>query len=216
MCRHFLPRLVVIASLLWVTAADAQTYGYKKAEDPLIKGVKRAIQLSRQKDFEQLDRAVKGLQWQVDELKEDIGVDLQMNLERAVASRELRAITYAMTELVFQASLQKFHWNAKESLKKFVPARSRVDAAEFYYDEILSHAVRRADKKLEKERHKAIKQEFAALKKSLGSTGLFGVGKREADLPAHKRSAAKIEKLLREVYTNFTTPETADTGKEDK
>ena len=195
--------LGLVGVLLFSLPLSAQTYGYKQAEDPLIKGVKKAIQVAREKDFDQLTSAFESLQWQVDELKEDIAIDMSEPLGEALKSKDIRRVTYSLTELVFHAILQKFHWNENESLKKFVPARSRIEAAEFYYDEILSHAVRRADKSLKAQRHRTIKAEFKALKKSLGSTGLFGVGKRAPDLAAHQKSSKRIEKLLREVYTDF-------------
>ncbi len=196
---------VMFSLLPFLSPLAGQTYGYKKAEDPLIKGVKKAIQQVRTKKFDQLDASIEGLRWQLDELKDDIQIDLSAKVESARKSRDARQLSYVLTELVFQATLQKFYWNQKEKLSKFRDENKQLLTSEFYYDEMLSHTVMRADKSLKLTRHRLLKQEFKSLRKTLGSTGLFGVGKRPVDVEGFTRHAKRIEELLREVFTDFST-----------
>ena len=181
----------------------AQNYGYAKAEDPLVLGVKSAIGHARAERWEALDEAIASLDWQIKELREDIGVDLEPVIRKAVESRKFDKIAYAITQLVYQAFVQKLHWNEKEKLERYVPARARLDAAQFYYEEILSHAVRRADQSQKEQRHREVLRRMRKLRSTLGSPGLFGVGKREPDLAKFRTLAGETVTLLRAVYPDF-------------
>ncbi len=187
--------------------SDAQTYGYVKEEDPLLLGAKKVIALARERDFRGVRKAVDSLEWQVDELKRDVGVDLEAVLDEAVASENPTRIAYAITHLVFQAMRQKFHWNEREKLANTVNARARLDSARFYYDEILSHAVRRADRAEEKTRHREISAALREMRETIGSPGLFGVGGKKSDPDAFANLARGIERRLHEVYPDFVWPD---------
>ncbi len=195
--------IALLIALLSPRLAVAQGYGYKKEEDPLVLGVKQAISAARKNQHDQVAATVKTLEWQVRELRDDVRVDMKPVIDAALATKDVRRIGYALTELVFHATRQKFHWNQAEKLADHARARARLQAARFYYDEILSHAVRRADAMLKKKRHEAILVHFEQLRSATGSPGLFGAGKRPPDLPKYSKASADVESLLREVYPEF-------------
>lgn len=180
-----------------------QSYGYTKEEDPLVKGVKAAIKCARDEDAEALAAAVEVLGPSVREVREGLSVDLAPLIGAAVESGDVRKVAYTLTQLAFQSMRQKLRSNLDESLADAAISRSRLDAAQFYYEELLSPTVRRADKAQEKERHRTILREFRDLRSTLGSPGLFGAGAKDPDPAAFERGAARIEARLREVYTDF-------------
>lgn len=200
LARALTSLLVVLSGSAHVSA---QTYGYERAEDPLIIGVKQVIAACRKGEHDRVREHVAALSWQIDELRSDVKVDLRKPIDEAVSSKDVQQLGYALTHLVYQAMRQKFHWNEQEKLESYGRARARLDAAEFCYTEILSHAVRRADKAQKKQRHEAILKEFEALRKSLGTPGLFGAGRQEPDLSAFKSGTEVIVERLREVYPDF-------------
>ncbi|MFQ5653663.1 MAG: hypothetical protein ACE5GW_02895 [Planctomycetota bacterium] len=209
-CRHRMPRALHLRALpfvfLFLPLAShglAQGYGYKKQEDPLILGVKAAIAHALAGEKKDLARAVGSLSWQVDELRGEMAIDMGPVLDRALSGGNPNRIAYALTQLVFHAMHQKFHWNLREKLKRHVPARSRLDAAHFYYQEILSGAVRRADSVTRRDRHKRIEAQFLKLRSTLGSSGLFGIGSKPPSPEEFRMISDDIVGLLREVYPDF-------------
>ena len=209
--------LILMVAVMTVSLpAQAQSYGYGREKDPLILGVKKAIREARADESAALEKAVSNLSWQVDEIKVELGVDLKAEIDQAIAGKDSKKIAYALTHLVFQALRQKFHWNTKEKLAQYMKARSRLDAAQFYYESILSHAVRRADKSGSLQRHREILQWFRKSRETLGSPGLFGVGKKNPELKLFVACTEKIETLILEVFTDFIGAQDKEKGKDEK
>jgi len=181
-------------------------YGYTREEDPLLKGVKRAILHARLNQWEKVEEDVERLSWQVEELREDIQVDIGPLLQKVVASRDLKELGKGLLNLVYLALIQKFFWNQKEKLTRYIPAKARLYSAEIYYQEILAPTVRRYDARTGKNLHREITERFKSLPKTLGSPGLFGMGARPPDLESFQRLAREIEDRLNEIFVSFLKP----------
>ncbi|MCA8960855.1 MAG: hypothetical protein KDC38_10095, partial [Planctomycetes bacterium] len=183
--------------------AAAQSYGYEKDQDPLVLGVKKAISAARKEDWSEVRATIATLEWQVEELRHDVRVEMKPVLDRAIETEDAQHIGYALTQLVFQSLRQKLHWNNAEKLEHHARARMRLQAARFYYEEILSHTVRRADRARKEKRHEEILATFDELRRALGSPGLFGAGKADPKPEVFSHLSEKLEKSLREVYPDF-------------
>lgn len=197
-----LARTLLLLGVL-CSRVGAQGYGYSRSDDPLLKQVKQAIAAARAGDRERLDEAMDALGWQVTEVREKLAVDLEEPLRAARTSGSVEAVGHGLAHLVFQVIRLKFDSNQKDRLDRYGVARARVDAAKFYYQEILSHAVRRADSAEDTSRHASILDDFRALTSALGSPGLFGLGQSDPDLPKFQKAADSIVRRLREVFPGF-------------
>lgn len=181
----------------------APRYGYSREDDPLIRAVKKVLAHQRAGNRDKALEVADSLQWQIDELKGDLKIDLEDQMLAAVRSDDTSRLGYTLTHLVFLAMEQKFYWNLDEKLERYAPARARLESAQFYYEDILSHAVRRADKAQNKKRHSAVLTSFAKLRQTIGSPGLFGIGASDPDVAAFREAARELLAKLLEVYPDF-------------
>jgi hypothetical protein len=116
---------------------------------------------------------------------------------------------------MYLAVVQKFHWNLAEGCRKYVPARSRVEAALFYYEEILSIGVRDFDRKNETRSHETIQSEFKTLRHAVGTAGLFGIGARKPDLKRFETSSELVLELLRQAFPYLEDPNVTPEARQD-
>ncbi|MFN0058651.1 MAG: hypothetical protein ACKVX7_09375 [Planctomycetota bacterium] len=183
--------------------AHAQSYGYQRDQDPLVPNTKEAIRRARDGEWEKLDDALAALGPAIEETKKTLGVDLTTKLESARKAKDARLFAYALVELSFQSLRIKLASNLRDELKNGVAARVRIDSVAIYYEEILAHAVRRADETQKQTRHKQIVDTLDELKRSVGSAGLFGLGERQPNVARARELSAQLERVLREVFTDF-------------
>lgn len=180
---------------------NAQTgYGYLRGKDPLILGVKKIVLEARRGDWRAVEAEALKLAWQFKELREDLGLDLEKDFLDAARSKSMVPLSREITRLVYAAVVQKFHWNEKEELKLFGRSKSRVEAAAYYYQEILSLGVKRFDEKKDEKQDAAILEAFDAMRRSLGSPGLLGVNARPPDLEAFRRARGTVQNALKKVF----------------
>jgi hypothetical protein len=192
-----------LLGLLLLAAPEAYGgvgYGYKKSEDPFVLGIKRIILNARTGAWPAARKEFTRLDWLFLELKTDVGADLAGDFEKALESQSLAGLSREISRVLYYAVAQKFLWNRKEECAKYVPAQSRVEAALFYYDEILSLGVRDHDRKTGSTLHKEIKEEFEILRRAIGTAGLFGILARPPDLKAFAASSDAVLQRLRQVY----------------
>jgi hypothetical protein len=184
-------------------------YGYKKSEDPLVLGIKRIIYAARNGDWGGCEAEFRRLDWQFQEFRDDLAIDIEDDFASSIRARTLEELSRGVCKVMYLAVKQKFHWNRVEGCKKYVPAKSRVEAALFYYEEILSIGVRDYDGKNGKEVHRRLHAEFRTLRGAIGTAGLFGLGAREPDLEAFSKSSEAVLAGLREVYPYLGDAEAA-------
>ncbi len=183
-----------------------QGYGYSRQEDPLLKAFKHAVRSARDKEWADAERATKGVAWQLEELRDDFGIDLSDAVAEATAKHDLQATANAWANLVALALLQKLHWNLREKVARFVPARARARSATVYYEDVLAGNVRARDERDGTDHHGAMLALLKEVRESVGSEGLFGVGAREPEPERFARAADGILALVRKVFPFFVTP----------
>lgn len=210
---HRIALALVVAAFLPVSVSAKTGYGYKKSEDPLILGVKKIILDARGGDWSSARGEWARLGWQFREFRDDLGIDIGGRMERAIRSQSMSDLAREISRLLYYAVVQKFLWNERERCERYVPAKSRVEAALFYYEEILSIGVRDHDRSRRSEIHRRILDAFKSLRKSIGSPGLFGIGGREPDLQAFRTQAEAILTHLTEVYPFVVVKRDAAAGK---
>ena len=201
-------------SLAVLAASQVSAYGYAKDEDPLLKAFQEAIRAARASDWLKSRALTVKVRWQLDELreKEDLRVDFRLGFSAAHAEPTPAGVTRVWVNLVYLGLLQKLHWNLKEGLAKYHPARARLDAALAYYEIALAGNVRRNDSLRRAQdpkapsRHADLVKQFASAKKALGSPGLLGAGKRAPDLAAFSQASLRIAGHLRAVFPGFVRP----------
>jgi hypothetical protein len=199
--NKFLLSLAVISLTFFLLG-----YGYTREEDPLLKGVKLAILHAKQDQWDKVKEDIDKLSWQVEELREDIKVDIGPLLHKVVASQQLPELGKGLLNLVYLALIQKFFWNQKEGLTRYIPAKARLYSAEIYYQEILAPTVRQYDARMGKNFHREITDRFKFLPKTLGSPGLFGIGAKSPDLQTFSQLAQEIEERLQKIFSHFLMP----------
>lgn len=192
--------------------ADAQSYGYQRDQDPLVPNTKEAIRRARDGEWEQLDGALAALGPALEEAKKTLGVDLTGKLASARKAKDARLFAYALVELTFHSLRIKLASNLRDELKNGVAARVRIDSVAFYYEEILAHAVRRADETQKQTRHKQFVDALDELKQCVGSAGLFGLGERKPNIARARELSAQMERVLREVFADFEVGGAASPG----
>jgi hypothetical protein len=181
-------------------AEAAAGYGYRKAEDPLVLAVKRIILRARRGDWDSVSSEFQRLDWQFAELKKDLDVDIAGRFEKAIGKESLAALSPEICRVMYFAVVQKLHWNRVEECKKYVRAKSRTEAALFYYEEILAIGTRDYDEKNGTDLHGSTLKDFEILRQSIGTAGLFGIGSRPPDMQAFEEGAERILERLRQVY----------------
>lgn len=181
-------------------------YGYTREEDPLLKGVKLAILHARKNQWDKVKEDIEKLSWQVEELRGDIKVDIAPLLQETIGRQDLDEFAKGLLNLVYLALVQKFFWNQKESLSRYVPAKARLYSAETYYQEILAPTVRQYDFRMEKNFHRQITDFFKHLPNALGSPGLFGLGAKAPDLRTFNQLTREIEERLKGIFPYFLMP----------
>lgn len=210
------PCLILVPLLLVLGAAPARPYGYTREDDPLVQAFRAAVEAARGGDLEAAHKQVERVQWQVDELKaeNDLRVDLGPTLARAHQGSEAsaEAAVQAWVNLVYLAVLQKFHWDLQEKLEDYHKARARLDAAQTYYELALAGNLKEDDRRRREadpqapSRHEDVLASFKAAREALGSPGLFGVGARAPDLEAFRKATLRIAGHLNAVFSGFVRP----------
>ncbi len=195
------------AWLLLFLLSPALGYGYTAAEDPLLAAFRAALKAARAEDWSAAGQALADARWQVDELVDDLGVDLGPALDQTLADEDPRAFASAFANLVYLATLQKFHWNLSEQLADFDAARARLLSARAYYEQVLAGNVKRRDQADESALHEELIALFEDARQSLGSPGLFGVGAAEPDPAAFAAASEAIGAKLRRCFPSFVHPE---------
>lgn len=195
--------LLVIAYCLLPITSPAYGYGYKQAEDPLLNGFKSAVVNGKAGNWEMVAIDIKGLDWQIVELKDELNKDLSPKLQGALASKDMQELAKYLANLVFLSIEQKFYWNNKEKLTDYDKAKARLYSAEVYYDEILEGNVMKHDKKNGTKLHEEIKGLFIEVRKTLGSPGLYGFGQKPPQPERFKGLTVEIEKRLLLVFPFF-------------
>lgn len=197
-------RLLVVTclavSLEPSTAVAKVGYGYKKSEDPLVIGIKRVILYARKGEWLSGESEFRRLHWQFVEFRNDLQVDIEEQFEVALETRSLPVLSREICRVMYFAIVQKFYWNRRESCRKYVPAKSRLEAAIFYYEQILAIGVRDFDRKNRLDIQGEIQREFKILRKSIGTAGLFGIGARKPDLAGFSKSSERVLSKLRRVF----------------
>ncbi len=215
-CGHILSRVTILAILLLLASSDrsamAQGYGYAKSADPLLGGVKSAIAAAREGNAEKVTSAMTTLEPLMDEVQTGLGIDVRPAIETAKAKGDARDLAFELAELVFHQLRLKLEANVSEELKVPLKARRRLEAAQAYYEQILSFAVRRADSKNLRRDHEELKNAFRELRESLGSEGLFGVGKKDPDLAKCRLVSAGLIERLGGVFPQFPKPRPGELG----
>ncbi len=189
--------------LLLFACSSVYGYGYKQAEDPLLNGFKSAVVNGKAGDWEKVAIDIKGLDWQIVELKDELNKDLSPKLQGALASKDMQELAKYLANLVFLSIEQKFYWNNKEKLADYDKAKARLYSAEVYYDEILEGNVMKHDKKNVTKLHEEIKDLFIEVRKTIGSPGLYGIGQKPPQPERFKDLTVEIEKRLLSVFPFF-------------
>jgi hypothetical protein len=140
------------------------------------------------------------LHWQFVEFRNDLQVDIEDRFEAALKTKSLSVLSREICRVMYFAIVQKFYWNRRESCSKYVPAKSRLEAAIFYYEQILAIGVRDFDRKNRMNIQGEILREFKILRKSIGTAGLFGIGARKPDVPGFSKSSERVLSELRRVF----------------
>jgi len=196
----------IFSFLILLSPSKVLGYGYTKEEDPLLKSTKKAILYGKRGEWDRVAKEIKALSWQIEELKVDFHMDMGPILEKALKSKNMQKLAKALANLTYLALIQKFYWNAKEKLKRYVPAKARLYSAEIYYTEILHGNVRKYDHRNGTEFHREIMERFKAARWTLGSPGLFGVGARPPEPKRFKELALQIMERIEKVYPYFQVP----------
>ena len=208
-------RLVALTTiaLLGLLPASALGYGYSRDEDPLLIALRGAVEAARADDVSGALEQVDAVQWQLDELRDDVGIDFEDALRAAHApGASSTQVIHAWSNLVYLALPQKFHWNLDEELADYHSASARLEAAETYYDMVFAGNVRRHDRARRarnpdaRSRHDDIVAQFARARDALGSPGLLGQGARAPDLDAFRAAVVRIAGHLNTVFSDFVRP----------
>ncbi|MBI2560594.1 MAG: hypothetical protein HYW14_05630, partial [Planctomycetes bacterium] len=162
-----------------------------------------AIVNGRADNWEKVAIEIKGLDWQIVELKNELNKDLGPKLQEALAYKDIQELANYLANLVFLSIEQKFYWNTQERLTDYEKAKARLYSAEVYYDEILEGNVMKYDKKNGTKHHEEVKSMFIEAKKALGSPGLYGIGQKPPQPERFKDLTAEIEKRLLSVFPFF-------------
>ncbi len=196
-------RLFAFTFTFTFACSSVYGYGYKKAEDPLLNGFKSAVVNGKAGNWEMAAVDLKGLDWQIVELKDELNMDISPKLQGALASKDMQELAKYLANLVFLSMEQKFYWNNKEKLADYDKAKARLYSAEVYYDEILEGNVMKHDKKNGTRLHEEIKGLFIEVRKTLGSPGLYGFGQKPPQPERFKDLTVEIEKRLLSVFPFF-------------
>jgi hypothetical protein len=197
---RFLAVITLAAALDPSTAMAKVGYGYKKSEDPLVLGVKRVVLHARKGEWPSGESEFSRLHWQFVEFRDDLQVDIEERFDAALKTRSLPVLSREVCRVMYFAIVQKFYWNRRERCEKYVPAKSRLEAAIFYYEQILAIGVRDYDRKNRSSIQDEIELEFKILRKSIGTAGLFGIGARDPDLKGFSESSERVLEYLRRVF----------------
>jgi len=196
---------------LWQSQSPpGNSYGYSREEDPLVLGVKQALGQAHSGDWKGVQETRQTLATFLEELDPVGELELASDLDAAIQSQDAAAVAQSLAHLTFQALRRKLAENERERLDQPVPARTRLEAARFYYQEILSPGVLQADALDHTERHRAILDDLDAMRRALGSAGLFGLGERPSDLAEFRSGAREIMEEICVVYPDFVLPAATD------
>lgn len=197
----------LVLALLASLVGPVFGYGYTAEEDPLLASFRNALQAVRGEDWAQAAVELEASRWQLDELRDDFGVDFGPSLDAALHARDGRGFASAFANLVYLAALQKFLWNNKEALADFDAARARLISALAYYEEVLAGNVKRRDAATGTALHDELLELFEDARRSLGSPGLFGVGAEAADPEAFRAASERIAAKLKLCFPSFVHPD---------
>jgi hypothetical protein len=195
--------LVLVFSALGSPLCSQRSSEYKRGQDPLILCVKRIALGARQSKWDEVLAEAKRLDWQFQELRRDLKVDVEKEFLAAVASQSMNALSREVSRLLYHAIEQKLYWNEVEELKPFSRAKSRLDATLYYYEEVLAPGVKRYDEVNKKAEHLRILEVFTELRRSCGSPGLFGLQARPPELDSFRHFHGKLQGILQEVYPHL-------------
>lgn len=204
--------IALIAALEPSTAVAKVGYGYKKSEDPLVLGVKRVVLHARKGEWPAGESEFSRLHWQFVEFRDDLQVDIEERFADALESRSLAVLSREVCRVMYFAIVQKLYWNRRERCEKYVPAKSRLEAAIFYYEQILAIGVRDFDRKNRLNIQDEIQREFKILRMSIGTAGLFGIGARTPDLKGFSESSERVLAYLRRVFPHVTEETSKERG----
>ena len=204
--------LVMLLAALLPNAVEAQGYGYARAEDPLIVQVKAALSAAKEGSYDRVDTTLEALAPFVREVEEGLGVDVGKRLRAARKSKQHQVFGFALCELVYHQVRWKLEANLAEKLSTPTRSRARIEAARSYYEEILSLVVKLADSKHRTEHHTRILADFAAIRSTVGSEGLFGVGAKDPDPSEYRTLGSAIIDRLESIFPQWARPRPGDLG----
>ncbi len=194
MHRFLVAAVFVLASL----PVSAFAYGYAEAEDPTVILFKSALAGAKNDRWDEVAKlADKGGKAFKDHLFE--AEKLIPRFEEAIKTKNLNMVAEAFANLVYISIRNKIHSNLQENFKNFKNSKSRLSMARKSYLDVLDGNVKKQDAK----RSESILKEFDNALAALGSPGLFGVGKKEANAKEYKDAINAIETSIEKTFKSF-------------
>ncbi|VAX16189.1 hypothetical protein MNBD_NITROSPINAE02-298 [hydrothermal vent metagenome] len=194
MYRFLIAAVFVLASL----PGSAFAYGYAEAEDPMVVLFKSALVEAKNDRWGEVAKlADKGVKSFKDHLFE--AEALSPRFADAVKTKNLNLVAETFANLVYVSIRNKIHSNLRENFKNFKNAKSRLSMARKSYIDVLDGNVKKQDAK----RSESILKEFDKALEALGSPGLFGVGKKEANAKLYKEAVNAIEASIEKTFKSF-------------
>lgn len=201
--RQFISIVFAVFLCLSMLIIPVFGYGYKKEEDPLIKGFKAVVFYGKEENWNQIKYESETLNDRVKDVNIIFGVDLLPQLNESIEKKDFQSLIKNMANLIFLAIREKFYWNTTEQLKIYIKAKVRLRLAEEYYVTLLAGNVREFDLRNGTSINDEIFQKFAETHKTLGSLGFFGVGAAEPDLGRFVSITNEIEEKIKTVFLYF-------------
>lgn len=190
--------LFITLPLLCLTPGTASAYSYAIAEDPVAVIFKSAVVAARDGKWAEVSElARKGISNQKGHLFE--ADYLAPRLKKTVGDKDISGTAEVFANLVFLSIREKLHQNSRENLANYKNAKSRLHLARKSYIDVLDGNVRKQDSA----RSTAIIGQFDTALKNIGNPGLFGIGKKAADISGYDKSVKAIETLIMKSFPGF-------------
>lgn len=190
----------IIAAAWLACATQAMAYGYAEAEDPVMALFRDGVSAAGAGDFTKAAaRATESLA--IIKNHKHSGAGLAPKISAAAASKNLSAMAELMANIVYLSTKEKLEVNIDSGLKQFNESKTRLMLARKNYLDALDGNIKKNQPAVSGKIMEWFDQALAAL----GNPGLFGLGRKPADLEKFTQAARNIEAAIEGFYTRFET-----------
>jgi len=201
----------IFAVLLMISVfLSAPSYGYG-INDPLIIGFKKVIKHLKNQDWKAIQSEVKTLEPQIKNANIFLAAELQKKFDNSIDKKSQESL--ATTWITLTASSCRIHlwWNLHDDLKDRNKSKARIDSINRLFKDVLGAPIKNINADL----HKKIALTIAELRDSLGSPGVFGIGKVDTDHAKFFDHCLEFENLLFEIFPDTQAEWTKKITKEN-